>query len=85
MLPDVARPVAARRQSAAQEDVMKAVCPNSPEHKRFVTVAHVMQDWLVDEDGDFIAVRDPDVDTSFRPNPGNIWTCDACGAEADVR
>lgn len=28
---------------------MKATCPNNPDHKSFVTVAHVTQDWIADE------------------------------------
>ena len=35
---------------------MKAVCPNNPNHNRFITVAHITQDWKVDENGNFIEV-----------------------------
>jgi len=61
---------------------MTAQCPKDPTHKRFVTVAHVSEDWLVDEDGDFIEVVG-DGETSSKPDPGNIWTCHECGAEAE--
>lgn len=63
---------------------MKAVCPNNKEHKEFITSAHVMQDWKVDEQGNFLAVTDESVQTSHGPNPDNTWTCVACGAEAKV-
>lgn len=64
--------------------MMLAICPKDPKnHKRFITVAHVMQDWIVDEHGNFLDVIE-DLQTSFLPNPGNIWTCKECGAEAKV-
>ena len=34
----------------------KAVCPNNSEHKTFVTVAHVTEDWVVTELGEFVEV-----------------------------
>jgi len=65
---------------------MKAICPNSPNHKRFSTVAHVMEDWEVDENGNFVAVIES-LQTDHGPDPGNVWTCLECGAEneADVK
>lgn len=64
---------------------MKARCPRSPEHKRFVTVAHIAQDWIVDENGDFIEeVTGGCEETVHGPNPDNTWTCVACGAAAIV-
>jgi hypothetical protein len=63
---------------------MKARCPNNKDHKEFITVAHVMQDWKVDEHGEFIAVVEECSQVSFKPDSGNIWTCAICGAEAIV-
>ena len=64
---------------------MKARCPNSPEHKTFVTVAHVTEDWLVDESGEFLDVADGSTgEVTHGPNPDNLWTCVKCGAEATV-
>jgi hypothetical protein len=63
---------------------MKAVCPNDTNHKEFITVAHIMQDWKVDENGEWLEKIDPSVQTSYNPNSDNIWTCAACGVEAKV-
>ena len=62
---------------------MTAVCPKNKKHKRFVTTAHEMHDWVVDEHGAFIK-DDGCIDTTVYPDPGNIWTCIECGAEAKV-
>ena len=64
---------------------MKATCPNNPAHNRFVTVAHVTEDWLVDEHGGFIQVADgSESEILHVPHPDNIWTCVICGAQAKV-
>ena len=61
----------------------KAVCPNSPHHKEFVTVVHEMHNWLVDKNGDFIEDLGF-LETSADPDSGNVWTCKECGAIAKV-
>jgi len=59
------------------------LCPNDPEnHKRFITVAHVSQDWVVDPQGNFLEVADASLETVAGPNYDNTWTCKECGAEA---
>lgn len=64
---------------------MRAKCPNNPEHKQFVTVAHVTEDWVVDEKGNFIAVFEgSEGQTVHKPDPGNTWTCVICETEAEV-
>jgi hypothetical protein len=64
---------------------MKARCPKNPEHKRFITVAHVTEDWIVDEHGDFIEVAEnPDTQLLHGPDTGNTWQCEVCGTEAIV-
>jgi len=64
---------------------MKATCPNNSEHCTFVTVAYVSQDWLVDENGDFLDEADGSAgEVLHKPDPDNIWTCAVCGAEAKV-
>lgn len=62
---------------------MKAFCPTSKRHKRFITTAHVMEEWLVEQDGTFIEVKES-LQTDHGPDPDNIWTCATCGAEAKV-
>lgn len=65
---------------------MKVTCPNNPKHKRFCTTAHVMQDWIVDNDGLWVRTLDESVQTVHGPTKGNSFTCMAkgCGAEAIV-
>lgn len=60
-----------------------AVCPKNPKHKEFLTTAHVMEEWKVDENGQFIAVV-RGLQTDHGPDPGNIWTCAKCRAEAKL-
>ena len=62
---------------------MKAICPKNPDHKLFITVAHVMHDWVVDENGVFVEDIGA-LETAHGPNLGNVWTCRTCGAEAKV-
>lgn len=63
---------------------MKAVCPKNPKHKRFLTTAHVMQEWEVNENGDFNRVTVDCLETTHEPDSRNIWTCAVCGAQAKV-
>jgi len=62
---------------------MKAVCPKDPSHKEFITVAHVAEDWVVDEHGNWISTI-ASTETVAKPNPDNEWTCNICGAKAEV-
>lgn len=62
---------------------MKVTCPKNKNHKRFTTVAHVMEEWLVNEHGEFIDVRET-LQVDHGPDAGNVWVCDVCGAEAKV-
>jgi hypothetical protein len=62
---------------------VKARCPKSRRHKRFTTTAHVMQEWEVDDVGEFLKVV-ADMDTDAGPDPYNLWTCSICGAAATV-
>lgn len=64
---------------------MKAVCPNNPDHKVFVTVIHATQDAIVDENGEIINFADTgEGEVTHGPNTGNTWTCRICDAEATV-
>lgn len=62
---------------------MKARCPNNPEHKQFVTTAHVVEEWVVGEDGSWQKTLGS-LETAVGPDPGNIWTCHECDAQAEV-
>jgi hypothetical protein len=61
----------------------KAKCPKSSDHKRFITVAHISQDWEVDENGHWLNTIE-DLETVHGPDSGNTWQCAVCGEEAEV-
>jgi len=64
---------------------MKATCPNDPNHKEFITVAHVTEDWVVDPYGNFVKIWDRNqTEVVADPHPDNTWNCAVCGAEATV-
>lgn len=56
------------------------ICPKCGQ-SRFTTTAHVMQEWLVDGDGNFINCIDDCMEVTVGPDKDNIWICDNCGAE----
>jgi len=60
----------------------KHICPKLDcNSERFITVAHVAQDWEVDGYGNFQKeVGTHEVIAS--PNDHNIWACAKCGVEA---
>lgn len=70
--------------------MLKVTCPNNPKHNRFSTTAHVMQDWMVDNYGEFVRELNPCVQIDNLPEKGNTFTCmcktngKVCGAEAIV-
>jgi len=55
------------------------VCPNSPDHKTFHITAHVTEEWLVDERGEFLEVSGDGGETVHGPDHDDIWTCSECG------
>ena len=64
---------------------MHATCPKDPKHNKFVTVAHMSEDWVVDPNGNFICnPSNPEQQVVHGPTVGNIWSCYICGAEAKV-
>jgi len=63
---------------------MKAICPNNPDHKEFITSAHEVHDWVVDQNGTFIKDLCC-IETSAGPNIDNTWTCISCRAIAIVK
>jgi len=63
---------------------MKATCPTNPNHKRFVTIAHVQEEWVVDELGSFLFRKRGMEKVDYGPDPRTTWTCNECGAIAKV-
>jgi len=62
---------------------MKATCPKNPKHKKFVTTAHELHEWVVDETGEFI--KDVHcLEVTANPDPDNCWYCKTCHAVAVI-
>lgn len=57
------------------------VCPNLC-GTSLTTTAHVMQEWYVDAEGNFVEVAADCLEVTHEPDNGNAWTCDGCGKEA---
>ena len=47
----------------------------------FYVTAHVIQDWKVGSDGEFIDVVEDCVDVTHFPDDYDIWSCTKCGYE----
>lgn len=60
------------------------VCPNGCPNATFITAAHVMQDWEVDAEGEFLKTVDECAQIDHGPHNDNIWACSRCGAEAEM-
>ena len=60
-----------------------ATCPKDPAHKKFVTVATVLEEWVVNEKGDFLSSNGC-LETVNEPDSDNVWDCAVCGARAKV-
>ena len=53
------------------------VCPKCGA-KAFSVTAHVTQDWVVDENGDFIKCENDCVEVTHRPDDEDVWSCYNC-------
>lgn len=62
--------------------ISRHICPKC-HGNRFITVAHVAQDWVVDEYGNYEECLET-TETVADPDDDNSWTCYYCGAEAIV-
>ena len=60
----------------------KHICPKCGGNQ-FITTAHIVQSWVVDETGNFIEVVSDD-EVTHAPDDDNIWTCKKCGEEAII-
>ena len=63
---------------------VKHVCPEGCSEGKFLTTAHVMQEWEVDAFGNFIKVVDDSLEVTHYPQEGNIWSCVRCNSTAMV-
>lgn len=59
----------------------RAVCPKNPDHNQFIVTAHVVQEWRVNELGEFIKCTVECTDILHHPDRDDVWICAACGEE----
>ena len=57
-------------------------CPKCGCEEFYVT-AHVVQDWLVDCNGDYVETVDDCIEVAHYPKDDDIWTCKKCNYEAE--
>lgn len=51
----------------------------------FCATAHVTQDWVVDERGDFLGCNDDCIEVVHYPDESDIFDCNNCGYSAEGR
>ena len=56
-------------------------CPKCG-NKTFVVTAHIVQEWKVDEGGNFEEVTEDCVGVLHSPDNEDVWECEKCGYEA---
>lgn len=56
-------------------------CPNCG-GKRFVVTAHVTQDWVVDENEDWLNTYNECCVVVHQPDDDDLWECYECGYDA---
>lgn len=61
--------------------ITKKVCPNGC-NKGFSTTAHVMQQWKVDERGNYKDVLQDCLEVTHKPDFESVWKCIECGEDA---
>lgn len=50
--------------------------------EQFYVSAHVVQDWTVDANGDFIKVNNDCIEVTHFPDDEDVWDCAKCGYSA---
>lgn len=62
---------------------VRAVCPKDSTHDRFITTAHVVEEWVVTPEGDWTeTVRS--IETTHPPDKRNEWVCTICRSIVEV-
>ena len=57
------------------------ICPKCKNRKFFV-IAHVAQEWEVDEKGNFLECTNECLQVTHSPDDDDLWRCAKCGFEA---
>lgn len=52
-------------------------------NNRFYVTAHVTQDWIVDENENFVECTNECGEVVHRPDNDDLWTCTECGYTSD--
>lgn len=60
---------------------MRRICPKCG-NNTFITSAHVMQDWEVEAEGNYLDTVNGCVQVDQDPDQDNSWSCSRCGTEA---
>lgn len=55
----------------------KHICPKCG-NREFYTTAHVVQEWRVDENGEYLDTAEPCLEVVAEPDDDNIWLCTKC-------
>jgi len=63
---------------------MKIVCPDKPNHNRFSVTAHVTEEWIVNETGEFQEVTGSSGEVLHRPDSQDYYVCIECNTQAKV-
>jgi ribosomal protein L37AE/L43A len=56
-------------------------CPKCG-NNQFLVTAHVVQEWIVDEYGEFVEVTSECLEVAHFPDNEDLWQCSKCGYEA---
>ena len=56
------------------------ICPKCG-GREFITTAHVIEEWIVDSDGNYLDTYCTG-DVTHTPDDDNIWQCNNCGYDA---
>jgi len=62
-----------------------AYCPERCEDGKFYFTAHVTQEWIIDEFGNFEESVVGAEEVTHGPTSTDYWSCTTCGAEAKFR
>lgn len=59
-------------------------CPHCGNTERFIAPAVVVQDWIVDKDGEYIDTYEDCIDVITYPDEEITWYCAECYEEAII-
>lgn len=62
---------------------MKIICPYDSTHKKFLAVAHVAEEWVIDDKGNFLECVKT-VETTHKPSYGDRFVCLDCEEETEA-